>query len=51
MLQVANVTGIRIKWFQSCQMFELWRVIVPTGVKNWFEFAEVSNNRGLEKSG
>ena len=25
--------------------------IFPTGVENWFEFAGVSNNRELEKSG
>ena len=51
LLQVANVTGISTKWFQSFQRFELWRVIFPTGVGNWFEFAGVSNNRGFEKSG
>ena len=40
-----------VKWFQSFQRFELWRVIFPTGVENWLEFAGVSNNRGFEKSG
>ena len=25
--------------------------ISPTRVENWFEFAEVSNNQGSEKSG
>ena len=51
LLQVVNVTGISIKWFQNFQRFELWRVIFPTEVKNWFKFAGVSNNRGFEKSG
>ena len=55
LLQVATVTGISTYWFENFQRFELWRVIFPeifpTGVENWFEFAGVSNNRGLEKSG
>ena len=51
LLQVATVTGISTNRFENFQRFELWRVIFPTGVENWFEFAGVSNNRGFEKSG
>ena len=49
--EVANVTGIGTKWFRNLQRFELWRVIFPTEVENWFEYAgfritEGSRNRG-----
>ena len=46
-----NVTGISAKLFQNFQRFKLWRVIFPTGVQNWFEFAGVSSNQGFEKLG
>ena len=55
LLQVTTVIGISTNWFENFQRFELWKVIFPeifpTGVENWFEFAGVSNNRRLEKSG
>ena len=51
LVQVAAVIGISTNWFESFQRFELWRVIFPTGVENWFEFGEFriiecSRNRG-----
>ena len=44
LLQVVNVTGISTKWLKNFERFELWKVIFPKGVKNWFEFVGVSNN-------
>ena len=54
LLQAATVSGIRTNWFEVMEGNFLPGIlpgIFPTGVENWFEFAEISNNRGFEKSG
>ena len=46
-----DVIDIRTKLFRNFRRFELSRVNLSHGKKNWFELSGVSRNRGFEKSG
>ena len=46
-----NVIDICTKWFGNFRRFELSRVNLSHGNKNWFKLSGVSRNRGFEKSG
>ena len=51
LLQVTTVSGISTNLFEKFQRFELWRVIFPMGIENWFKFEGVLTNRGFKKLG
>ena len=46
-----DVIDIRTKLLQKFRRFELSKVNLSHGKKNWFELSGVSRNQGFEKSG